>query len=276
LHVALRVVRWPKVRRAKPMTEAEWFECREPQKMLDWLRAAGKLSDRKARLFAAAACRRIWHLLVDERSRRAVEATELFADGLATEADAEAAGNAAAEVTSDDTQGVPEQVGWRAARAADHLVPLPEEAWQLHVAWEYAATAMEGEQLVKGGATPEMLDTWSEQSVESGSTMSWTSVNPDALVADILREVVGPIPFRPLPLTPSFKTWNNHVVQRLAEAAYNERQLPAGALDVARLAVLADALEEAACDDAGLLSHLRSPGPHVRGCAVIDALLGKS
>jgi hypothetical protein len=257
------------------MTEAEWFKCREPQTMLDWLRATGELSYRKARLFAAAACRRIWHLLVDERSRRAVEVAEFFADGLATEAEAEAAGNAAAEVNSDDTQGVPEQVGWRAARAADHLVPLPEEAWQLHVAWEYAATAMEGEQLVKEGATPEMLDTWSEQSVESGSTMGWTSVNPDALVADILRDVVGPVPFRPLPLTPSVKTWNNQVVQRLAEAAYNERQLPAGTLDMARLAVLADALEEAGCHDAGLLGHLRSAGPHVRGCWALDLLLQK-
>jgi hypothetical protein len=40
-------------------------------------------------------------------------------------------------------------------------------------------------------------------------------------------------------------------------------------------AILADALEEAGCTDAAILSHLRGPGPHVRGCWVVDLLLGK-
>jgi hypothetical protein len=62
----------------------------------------------------------------------------------------------------------------------------------------------------------------------------------------------------------------------LARSAYEQRELPAGTLDVARLGVLADALEEAGCADAGLLGHLRGPGPHVRGCWAVDLLLGKS
>ena len=61
----------------------------------------------------------------------------------------------------------------------------------------------------------------------------------------------------------------------LAEAAYDRRHLPSGELDPARLAVLADALEEAGCTDPDLLDHLRGPGPHYRGCWVIDLLLGK-
>jgi hypothetical protein len=44
---------------------------------------------------------------------------------------------------------------------------------------------------------------------------------------------------------------------------------------VTRLAVLADALEDAGCTDAEILSHCRSPGPHVRGCWVVDEILGK-
>ena len=61
----------------------------------------------------------------------------------------------------------------------------------------------------------------------------------------------------------------------LARAAYDQRELPSGALDTTRLAVLADALEEAGCDQADLLTHLRGPGPHVRGCWVVDLILGK-
>ena len=61
----------------------------------------------------------------------------------------------------------------------------------------------------------------------------------------------------------------------LAHAAYDERTLPSGHLDPARLAVLSDALEDAGCTDAAVLGHLRGPGPHVRGCHVLDLLLGR-
>jgi hypothetical protein len=52
--------------------------------------------------------------------------------------------------------------------------------------------------------------------------------------------------------------------------------MPEGTFDTARLAILADALLDAGCDDEGLLAHLRGPGPHVRGCWAVDAILGKS
>jgi hypothetical protein len=63
--------------------------------------------------------------------------------------------------------------------------------------------------------------------------------------------------------------------RRLAQAAYEDRHLPAGTLDDTRLLILADALEEAGCSDAAILGHLRGPGPHVRGCWVLDLILGK-
>ena len=54
-----------------------------------------------------------------------------------------------------------------------------------------------------------------------------------------------------------------------------EPQMPEGSLDLDRLAVLADALSATGCADADILAHLRSPGPHVRGCWALDLLLGK-
>src|SRR4029077_19062515 len=61
------------------MNEAEWLACTNPQQMLEFLR--DKASDRKFRLFACACCRRIWHLLGDERLQKAVAVSEKVADG---------------------------------------------------------------------------------------------------------------------------------------------------------------------------------------------------
>src|SRR5262249_19138340 len=82
--------------------------------------------------------------------------------------------------------------------------------------------------------------------------------------AAIVKEVFGN-PFRPIALKPA---WRTPTVTALATGTYNERVLPAGTLDPDRLAVLADALEDAGCDNEDILSHLRGPGPHVRGCWV--------
>ena len=73
-------------------------------------------------------------------------------------------------------------------------------------------------------------------------------------------------PFRPASVAGSWLTLS---VQKLAATIYADRAFH-------RLPILADALEEAGCDDADILGHCRGPGPHVRGCWVVDFLLGKS
>jgi hypothetical protein len=88
--------------------------------------------------------------------------------------------------------------------------------------------------------------------------------------AGLLRDVFNP--FRPASASPA---WQAPQVVALAQAAYDQRELPAGTLDVARLAILADALEDAGCDQPDLLGHLHGSGPHVRGCWAVDLILGK-
>jgi hypothetical protein len=90
-----------------------------------------------------------------------------------------------------------------------------------------------------------------------------------------LRDIFGPLPFFPPSPDPGWLSWHGSTIPKLARAIYDERALPSSHLDNTRLAILADALEDAGCTDPDLLGHCRSPGPHVRGCWVVDLLLGK-
>jgi hypothetical protein len=100
------------------------------------------------------------------------------------------------------------------------------------------------------------------------------SVGNDPVQCEFLRDIFGNL-FRPVTINPDWLRWNAGVVEHLARAAYEERTLPSGELDRQRLGILADALEDAGCTDPDILNHLRGPGVHVRGCWVIDLLLGK-
>jgi hypothetical protein len=94
-----------------------------------------------------------------------------------------------------------------------------------------------------------------------------------AAEAGLLRDVFSP--FRPLHISPDVLAWQDATVVKLARAAYDQRQLPSGLLDATRLAVLADALQDAGCTEEWLAAHLRV-GQHVRGCAVVDLLTGRT
>jgi hypothetical protein len=219
------------------MNEQQWLETTEPRAMLAFLWTSGKLSKRKARLWAAASCRSIWHLLTDERSRKAVEVAERYADGEASHKELK------------ETRWP----AWDFALKLSVLDRIEPAIWAAaRCAWLPVADSQIGSQL---------MDIMTEVTRAVGT-------NQDEIYCALFRDLFGN-PFRPLPplLT---------VAGGLARAAYEERILPEGRLDNHRLAVLADALEEAGFEDATMLSHLRqTDAVHVRGCAVVDYLLGK-
>jgi len=215
--------------------EADWLGCGDPFHMFRF-RAA---SDRKRRLFACACCRRAWRLLPDGW-RAAVEASERFADGEATAAELRRMCPAAPEAGSAERP----VLVW-AVYFATRDGPVVEDSVSLNVAEALAAEATAAER--------EAADT--AHVAEHAALVRCLVTNP----------------FRPTPPAPL----RNRAIMSLAQAAYEERQLPSGHLDPPRLKILADALEEAGCTDGDTLAHLRSPGPHVRGCWVLDLVLGR-
>ena len=240
------------------MTEEQWLACTDPQEMLDFLRCGGKASDRKLRLFACACCRRLWHLLTDQRPREAVGLAERYADGGASAAELEGALSASVPSAWGSPTG---GANWSAQRALD--TDASRTAAPMATA---AAVALER---TKG--TPRRTSNRPSRKWKRlwESTVTAEQQAHSALVRDLFT------PFRPVAVGPVWLTRRAGAVPPLAQAAYEQRELPAATLDPTRLAVLADALEDAGCDKPDLLDHLRGPGPHVRGCWVIDLLLGK-
>jgi hypothetical protein len=221
------------------MTEAEWQDCTDPTAMLDYLR--GKVSDRKWRLLACACCRRIWHLLTDPRHREAVAVAERLADREVTPEQARAAADASYSATFGQTV----YQGFAANLLVRHLSSYDD--------WD------------ETNRCPPLENT----NLAADAVAEPLRQQERAAQAALVRDV---FPFRQVVLFPA---WLTPTVVSLANSAYDERQLPSGEMDPGRLAILADALEEAGCDNAALLGHLRGPGPHVRGCWMLDLLLGK-
>jgi hypothetical protein len=220
------------------VTEAEWLGRDKPADMLMFLReelAGREGARRKIRLWVAACCRQVWHRLTNPRSRKLVEASERYADGEADFRDLKAAWDANGYAVGPEAKGV------RLARSASH-----RDIWQ---------GALESWAALKAPAVPGNPEPALGERAQAG----------------LFREVFGN-PFRRVVIATAGKTPQ---VVALAQVAYEKRELPAGTLDLARLLVLADALEDAGCDQPDLLGHLRGPGAHVRGCWALDLLLGK-
>jgi hypothetical protein len=90
------------------------------------------------------------------------------------------------------------------------------------------------------------------------------SVLSEEQQANILRDVFGN-PFRTVTIVPDLRT---STAVALAQQMYDSR-------DFSAMPILADALQDAGCDNADILDHCRGPGPHVRGCWVVDLVLDK-
>src|SRR5262245_50962282 len=194
--------------------------------MVEFLSSGGRVSGRKLRLFAVACCRRVDYLLWDERLRWAVNVAERFAEGLARGDERTDAMKAAWAAWAART--MPAGAAARDALGNDPAGAAREAAQ--HAAWAVPARANE----LRGQA-------------------------------DLLRDLVGPLPFRPVAIGQGLRTAE---VLALAASIYDDRSWN-------DMPVLGDALQEAGCTDAEVQAHCHGPVFHARGCWLVDLLLNK-
>lgn len=230
------------------MTEKEWLTAVEPWGMIEFVReSAGK---RKLRLFTCACCRQVLNPFAPRLAGRALDAAEAFADGTITRATLNQVRELVAQATvvarGDDTRG---RIGYLCHLLDGCLSACwnGDEAEAAQDAALAAARAAADMPWPAAGARPaEFADELATQ-------------------ADLLRDLVGN-PFRSVGIE---LEWLTDTVLALARGIYAER-----AFD--RMPILADALQDAGCDDEELLAHCRADRDHARGCWVVDLLLGKN
>lgn len=224
----------------RKITEAEWMSSNDSHDMLDRCRAPLIKYPRKCRLFAVACCKRIWRLINDPRSRSAVEVLERYADGLASErelAAATKAARAAFDTASREKEKVLISPEWAAVLATD-----PDPWFAASRASTHAFSAV-GEAF---------------------------SVGPErAAQSRLLRCIFGSLPFREPVLNGCRKAFEDEAVIKLAQAIYQEQAFHL-------LPALGAALQNAGCENTEIITHCNEAGPHVRGCWVVDLVIGQS
>jgi hypothetical protein len=225
------------------MTEAEWLAATDPFELLDSVEE--ETTERKTRLFADACCRRIARFLAAERNRNVIEVSDLYADDLASEEQLTAALSEADAAVQD--AGVRHALGRVGLTAAKTVIFLTPDLLVNDVIIGVIQTMV-----LTAGVTPPPEATREAYRTELEAH------------ASLLRDIFGNH-FRRVTADPS---WLTSTVVALARGMYDSR-------DFTTMPILADALQDAGCDSADILGHCRGPGPHVRGCWVVDLVLGK-
>jgi hypothetical protein len=225
------------------MNSPQWLACNDPKRMVESLR--GRASNRKQRLFACACCRSIWRLIKDPRSRRAVTASEQYADKLISRAELMA--------FQKDAMLGKKSFDYYARPADNAAASVARPRLVTHWVARMAVWAVGNDEI------------WSHLPLAPGEgpvKRAEIERREEAAQVALLRDVAGN-PFRPVAFDPA---WRTPTAVAIAGRIYAKQSFEA-------MPVLADALQEAGCEAAEVLDHCRGAGEHVRGCWVIDLVL---
>jgi hypothetical protein len=222
------------------MTEAEWFAGTDAYKLS---RHVSKGSPRKLRLFAVACARHVPAELIDDDCRKLLDASEASAEDLITPQERRKVEQAVIKLAQRHEDA------WRKA--------LHSHRWTSVAYRRYKAISACG---MTSQANRDMIRYAAQEAADA-------VLDPQAeklYQSKVLRCIYGN-PFQPVTFDPQ---WRTAEVVELANAIF-------ASWDVKNFRALEKALRQSGCDQAEILKHCRSKGPHVHGCWVIDLILGK-
>jgi hypothetical protein len=254
------------------MTEAEWQTCEDWRCMLAYL--SRRWTSRKATLYLCAGLRCIWDLLYDEASKKAVEVAERAADGTASDDEvSDAAWSAECPTFGFDFDA--NYIRKRFSETGEYDAPVRSLIEMgVYTEDDIAGDMQLGDETIRKAllSAADLAESTLHLDFEGKSELQKYLLGklngltrwPNGW---LVREIIGN-PFRHIGVSSVWLTWNESTISRMAQGIYDDR-----AFDL--LPILADALEDAGCDNADILNHCRQPGEHARGCWVVDLLLGK-
>jgi hypothetical protein len=218
------------------MTEAEWLAATDHRQLIAAVERQRMASERKRTLLACACVYRIWLLFHHKQSRLVAELREQIADGSLAPVLKE---SASLDATNEPLYN------------PDEPPNVPEYMlWRGNIAWAIQEAARS---VADFSNTLPDSPTWNT-AFESECAVQWR----------FAHDIFGN-PFRPITLNPACLT---STVVTLTTGIYEEK-----AFD--RMPILADALQDAGCDNEDILNHCRQSGEHCRGCWCVDLILSK-
>ena len=219
------------------------------------------LTKRRIRSFNAALARSVAHLLPTEEWNQALPLAERYADGEASADDVRAAHYSLSSQHT-DPDGPPYTEVWSLG-CARNVVLFSLHADNGHRIQTIHTAAMKWS---ASSAVDALLDRRLLNSRNNVQPVEHARRATQRQHVRLLRDIFGN-PFRPAPFS---SHWRTDTVVAIAREMYASR-------DFSAVPILADALQDAGCEDAGILDHCRAPGGvHVRGCWVVDLVLGKT
>jgi hypothetical protein len=282
------------------ISEEGWLAYSEPEFVWRQFERLTALSRRKSRLFAVAAIRLVAQWFIDPVQVVALGIAERYADGAASDEELvrvnrqvdeyaeklfwtcdNGHGSEGLQPDEFENLGIPrtastERLGtlcglWAATGAAIAVACVTRTDWPklLSSCWHGPHPAVSVvDEVTKVSASEQLLRVFGDvdpaddpvHGAEYNSALAFMK----GRLATLFREISGN-PYRPVVLDPG---WATATVLALSHGIYD-------AGDFTPLPILADALEDAGCADEQVLGHCRSAGVHVRGCWVLDLLLGK-
>jgi hypothetical protein len=226
---------------------------------------------RKLRLFACACCRSIWNVIPDTAKGK-VEVAERFADGKATEEELLRASENAGRISNRMRLKIDDSI-------TNHRKANGEAREKKRVIRERLSAEQSAAKAASQSATSNAHKAAQRvASMVSYAAYCWQLANVSCHNVEMRRRVGGKYRglihsifqdiFNSVEINPEWLTWQNGTVRRVAQFIYDEHRFQ-------DMPILADALEEAGCNDKRILAHCRRKFTHYRGCFVVDAVLNQ-